>query len=546
MNDPSNEELLRELFESAPDAVLVVDHEGHIALANAQTEKLFGYLREELIGKPLEMLVPERMRESHVKHRQAFAQRPAVRPMGAGLDLWARRRDGAEFPVEISLSPLRTRSGMFISAIRDIAERKRVEQALQEAHGKLELRVRERTRELTRLNESLRAEISERARAESELAQARKMEAVGQLTGGIAHDFNNLLTVISGNLQMLLGRVADNPGLLKLAGSAMKAADRGAQLIQRLLAFSRRQALQPRNVNLNQIVIGMADLLRRSLGETIQIEIASAPQLPNIVVDPGQLENALLNLALNARDAMPAGGTLTIETGEVEIGRAYADGIGLVAGRYATLAVSDTGTGMAREVLEHAFEPFFTTKKSGQGSGMGLAMVYGFARQSAGHVKIRSEPGQGTTVTLYLPLAKGSVEKSELPPDSEHAKILGQETVLVVEDDDAVRELALAFLSDLGYRTIEAPNSEVALAHLGAGVAIDLLFTDVVMPGLNGPELAAEALRLRPQLKVLFTSGYAEHALIHQDKLDEGVQLISKPYSKEALARKIRVVLGTH
>jgi PAS domain S-box-containing protein len=539
------EELLRGLFESAPDAVVVVDSQGRIVLANAQTESLFGYRREELIGQAIEALVPERLRSRHADNRRAYAGHPSVRPMGVGLDLWARRRDETEFPVEISLSPLHMSGEVLISAaIRDITERKQAEQALRDAREQLELRVAERTRELAEINRALRAEIAERSRAEAALVQAQKMEAVGQLTGGIAHDFNNLLTVISGNLQMLRERLTHDPVLVKLVDAAAKSAERGAELIQKLLAFSRRQPLQAKEINLNQIVAGMSDMLRRTLGESIAIKTSLAASLGSALADPGQVENALLNLALNSRDAMPGGGKLTIETAEVAFDDAHARGADVAPGHYLLLAVSDSGIGMPPEVLSRVFEPHFTTKKAGKGTGLGLPMVYGFAKQSGGHVKIYSELGHGTTVKLYLPKAKSMVE--ELPAEREHecGPLLGRETVLVVEDDEAVRELAVAFLADFGYRLVEAQDGSAAFAVLSTDAAIDLLFTDVVMPGsIDGPELARQAKRLRPELKVLFTSGYAEDALVHHGKLDEGVELIIKPYTKNALARKIRSLL---
>ena len=540
----SRDEVLHGFFESAPDAIVVVDERGLIVRANAQVQAMFGY--SHLIGKPVEILLPERYQGKHVSHRTDFAAQPRTRAMGAGLELYGRRRDGDEFPVDIMLSPLKTSRGdLVIAMIRDISERKKVENALQEAREQLEIRVEERTRELAEANLALCNEIAERTRAEEALLQAQKMEAVGQLTGGVAHDFNNLLTVISGNLQMLQERLDHDPPLLNLAGAAAKAALRGAELTRKLLAFSRRQPLQPREIDIGELVHNMTDMLRRTLGESIHIETAIQPGLAKAVADPGQLENALLNLALNARDAMPQGGWLTIETATVAPDAASGiEDSDIAPGEYVMLAVVDTGSGMPPEVMKRAFEPFFTTKGAGKGSGMGLATVYGFVKQSGGYVKIYSELSRGTTVQLYLPQAKSNNEARMQEHASSHAPRASGETVLLVEDDEGVRELAATFLHDLGYALLEAADAQQALAILEEGRPIDLLFTDIVMPGgMNGLELSHEALRRRPAMKVLYTSGYMENTLVHDGKLDDGIQLITKPYTKETLARQIRRVL---
>ena len=543
----SRDEVLNQFFESAPDAFVVVDSSGLIVRVNSHAEAMFGYGRKDLIGKPVEILMSERYRDKHVKHRTDFAVHPRTRPMGAGLELYGQRHNGNEFPVDIMLSPLRTSRGNLITAvIRDISERKQAETALREAREQLEMRVEQRTRELAEANRALRNEIAERLHAEEALLQAQKLEAIGQLTGGVAHDFNNLLTVISGNLQMLQERVAHDPFLLKLADAAVKAAARGAELTRNLLAFSRRQPLQPREIDIGELIYNMTDMLRRTLGASIRIETAIQPSLAKAVADPGQLENALLNLALNARDAMPNGGRLTIEAAHA-VWDPTSDNTatGLAPGLYVMVAVSDTGTGMPPEVMKRVFEPFFTTKGPGKGSGLGLATVYGFAKQTGGQVKITSELSRGTTVQLYLPQATDINDSPEQEYASGHAPRANGETVLLVEDDNDVRELAAAFLQDLGYTVFEASDGQQALAVMQEGRHVDLLFTDLVMPGrMNGLELSREVLLRRPAMKILYTSGYMEDALARIGKLDKNIQLINKPYTKEALAQRIRLVLN--
>ena len=390
-------------------------------------------------------------------------------------------------------------------------------------------------------------DVTERKQAEAQLRQAQKMEAVGQLTGGIAHDFNNLLTVILGNLQLLERNVESDEKLYKRVRTASDAVLRGAELTKRLLAFSRRQALDSRSVALNDLVRGMDNLLRRTLGEAIEIKTIIDKDLWPAHVDPGQLENTLLNLAINARDAMPEGGKLTIETANVTLDEAYAAQHSYVSpGDYVMLAVTDTGVGMPEEVLDHVFEPFFTTKEVGLGSGLGLSMVYGFVKQSAGHVNIYSEEDHGTSVKIYLPKSdsEAGVSKDKVAGDDEVPT--GDETVLVVEDDAGVRETAVLLLEELGYRVIETEDGPTALAALDEHPDVDLLFTDVVMPGgMSGAELARKVLDLRPDIKVLYVSGYTENAIAHGGVLDEGVELLGKPYLKKDMARKVRRVLDS-
>jgi PAS domain S-box-containing protein len=381
-------------------------------------------------------------------------------------------------------------------------------------------------------------------RTEVALQQAQKMETVGKLTGGVAHDFNNLLQVIAGNLQLLSRDVAGNERAERRVASALGGVHRGAKLASHLLAFGRRQVLEPRVVSVGRFLLNMEDMLRRTIGEAIDIETVAAGGLWNTLVDPAQLENAVLNLVINARDAMAGHGKLTVEASNAFLDAAYAEEHGEVtAGQYVLVAVTDTGTGMAPDVLARVFEPFFSTKSEGKGSGLGLSMVYGFVKQSGGHVKLYSEPGHGTTVKLYLPRTQ-QPEDVVAPPDVAPVSG-GTETILVAEDDDEVRTTVVETLGELGYRVLRARDASSALSIIEGGVAIDLLFTDVVMPGpLRSPDLARRAKELLPELAVLFTSGYTENAIVHGGRLDAGVELLGKPYTREALARKVRHVLN--
>jgi PAS domain S-box-containing protein len=382
-------------------------------------------------------------------------------------------------------------------------------------------------------------DVTDREQAQERLRRAQRMEAVGHLTGGVAHDFNNILQVIRGNLELIADKLRDGDAAQRIK-NALHGADRAAALTRQLLAFARRQPLEPRVVNLGRQVTDMADMLRRTLGESIEVETVIAGGLWNTLADPAQVESAVLNLSLNARDAMPDGGRLTIEITNAVLDEAYVRREQEVEpGQYVLLAVSDTGHGMSKDTLSKVFEPFFTTKGEEKGTGLGLSMVYGFVRQSNGHVQIYSEPDQGTTVKIYLPRSSQTaapVERTDI--DSIGGR---SEVILVVEDDDLVRASAVGMLRDLGYACLHAADGAAALEVLKSGAKIDLLFTDVVMPGpVKSRDLAREALKLRPSLPVLFTSGYTENAIVHHGRLDEGVQLLSKPYSRDDLARKIR------
>jgi PAS domain S-box-containing protein len=379
--------------------------------------------------------------------------------------------------------------------------------------------------------------------AEEALRQSQKMEAVGQLTGGLAHDFNNLLQVISGNLQLLETNIVGNERAERRVANAQLAVNRGAKLASQLLAFGRRQALAPKAVNIGRLVSGMDEMLRRALGEAVEIETIVAGGLWNTLIDPGNLENAIVNLGINARDAMGGTGKLTIEAGNASLDDAYAQSNAeVIPGQYVLLAVTDTGCGMPAGVAAQVFQPFFSTKPEGRGTGLGLSMVYGFVKQSNGHVKIYSEVGHGTTVKLYLP--RIDQEEDVLTSVDTASLKGGSETILIAEDDDEVRSMAIDMLRELGYRVLTAKDAASALTVVESGVPIDLLFTDVVMPGLlKSPELARKARQRLPSIAVLFTSGYTENAIVHGGRLDAGVELLPKPYTREALARKIRAVM---
>ncbi|MBB5048791.1 signal transduction histidine kinase/CheY-like chemotaxis protein [Rhodopseudomonas rhenobacensis] len=403
--------------------------------------------------------------------------------------------------------------------------------------------------QLREAQSALQTETLQRRDAEDMLRQSLKMEAVGQLTGGVAHDFNNLLTIIIGNLEIAerdIGKLRDgvDTRLRRLVGSAMSGAQRAATLTSRLLAFARRQPLDPKPCNLDQLLKGMAGFFRSTLGETIDLEYVGTAGLWQVEIDPSHFEAAILNLVVNARDAMPDGGKLTIETSNVYLDDDYASRHSeVVAGQYVQVAVTDTGSGMSADVVARAFEPYYTTKDVGQGTGLGLSQVYGFVKQSNGHVKIYSEVGHGTTMKVYLPrLHTAAIEQSV--PDSIQVGAMQAEQILVVEDDPDVRSYVVEVLHDLNYQVVQAPDAGAALAmaeKLDGG--LDLLLTDVVLPGMNGRELADQLREQRPDLKVLFMTGYSRNAIVHHGRLDAGVDLIQKPLSQVALAAKIRSVL---
>jgi signal transduction histidine kinase/CheY-like chemotaxis protein len=408
---------------------------------------------------------------------------------------------------------------------------------LGQAYAALEEEVRQR-----RSAEAMVKRFQEIEATETQVRQAQKMEAIGQLTGGVAHDFNNILTVITGTIEILGDAVSDRPHLAQIIKLVSAAAARGADLTQHLLAFARRQPLQPRSVDVNAMIIDAARLLRPTLGEQIEIESMLAHNSAPALIDPSQLSTAILNLALNARDAMPNGGKLTLETKNIVLDENYAGmNSEVTPGNYVMIAVSDSGMGIPAHLLEKVFEPFFTTKDVGKGSGLGLSMVYGFVKQSNGHIKIYSEEGHGTTVKLYLPQATGI---PGVPADDISGIEAGDESILIVEDDALVREYVVTQIGSLGYHTLAASNAAEALAIIDGPERIDLLFTDVIIPGgMNGRQLAIEALTRRQALKILYTSGYTENAIVHHGRLDAGVLLLPKPYRSSDLARMIRTAL---
>ncbi|HEY5755272.1 MAG TPA: ATP-binding protein, partial [Steroidobacter sp.] len=441
-----------------------------------------------------------------------------------------RRRDGEYRWAIDAASPRFSGEGEFlgyIGSVIDITERKQAEETLLNLNETLTQRVEE--------------EIEARSDAERALRQAQKMESLGQLTGGIAHDFNNMLNVVIGNLDMLLRRLArGDANVQRFASFALDGATRAAQLTERLLAFARQQPLRPEPINANKLVAGMSDLLHRTLGETIRTETVLAGGLWKIHTDGNQLESAILNLAVNARDAMPEGGKLTVETANSHLDDTYAaQHAGLPQGQYVMIAVSDTGCGMSPETIQKAFDPFFTTKSVGKGTGLGLSQVHGFVHQSGGHVKIYSEMGQGTTVKVYLPRYYGSTDDA-LPSSRFTPAMSGAgTTILVVEDEESVRHVSVEALNELGYTVVEANGAAMALRLLDQHPEISIMFTDVVMPEINGRMLADEARLRRPTLKVLFTTGYTRNAIVHNGVLDPGVHLIGKPFNLEQLARKL-------
>ncbi|MEH2627375.1 PAS domain S-box-containing protein [Bradyrhizobium sp. AZCC 1719] len=501
--------VLRSTFHSMAEAVLVIDTRGEVLLSNPAAEKMLRY-RPGMTVEHLRSL-------SAVFHADGVTPLP-VRDMPASRALRGEAFDASEIvlrpvggnpPVHLVISgrPLRDASGAISGA------------AL------------------------VYHDITGSRETEHKLQQAQKLDAIGKLTGGVAHDFNNMLTVITGTTETLVANLAHEPALQKTAELIDQAAERCSELIQHLLAFARRQPLQPRNVDINATLLDIAKLLRPTLGEQVEVNSILEQEVAIAHIDASQLANSLLNMAINARDAMPNGGKLLLETRNVVLDEAYAQANpDAKPGPYVMLAVSDTGAGMPQDVLDKVFEPFFTTKEVGKGSGLGLSMVYGFVKQSGGHIRIYSEVGHGTTIKLYLPPARGQVEAA---PPAATPLPHGNETIMVVEDDALVRNFVTAQLQSLGYRTVAAANGPAAMNLIEGGQAFDLLFTDVIMPGgMTGRELADKVLKLRPGIKVLYTSGYTDNAIVHQGRLDPGVLLLTKPYRKSQLANMIRRALS--
>jgi PAS domain S-box-containing protein len=521
----------------AADAIVSLDQSQRITLFNDGAEQIFGYRREEVIGEQLEILMPERFRSMHARHVEGFGQAAnASRRMNDRGEIYALRKSGEEFPAEASISHVELGGErIYTVVLRDISERKRTLDMLASSRDELERRVAERTAEL-------KAEMQRREATQAQLVRTQRMEAFGQLTGGIAHDFNNLLTVISGNLELLEMRLEDERSLAVLK-RAQDAAAMGARLTSRLLTFARRRQFAPAVLDLNEQVMGMVDLLKRTLGDDIDLNARLSPRLWRVRADASEVENAVLNLAINSRDAMPGGGRLVIETANIEVASGEVGAIGkLPAGNYVRLSVSDTGTGMPPEILARAFEPFFTTKETGRGTGLGLATIIGFAQQSGGTAKLYSEPGAGTTVSIYLPRADGG----EVSAGAGEQAILpagAGELVLLVEDNAEVREVARNRLEALGYRVTDAGSGPAALAVFDATPDIALVFTDLVMPGgMSGLDVARAVRLRRPGTPVLLTSGFADDALREADGVDLP-PLLHKPYGRAELARAVRQAL---
>jgi PAS domain S-box-containing protein len=512
-----SERQFRHLVQSVVDyAIFRLDKDGVVVTWNRGAERIKGYSADEIIGRHFSIFYTEGDRAADLPARALATAAGEGRFEAEG---WRVRKDGACFWASVVIDPVRNDNGEivgFAKVTRDITERMETQRILRETQERL--------------------------------AMSQRMEAVGQLSGGIAHDFNNLLMIIMGNLERVRqdaqGLSGNTTNLQRSIANALRGAQRGATLTQRLLAFSRRQPLNPSILDLNKYLPGVGDFLQRALGETIEIKVTGAPALWPIEVDVPQLETSLINVAVNARDAMSNGGKLTVEASNQMLDRDYRRTNPEVApGQYALICVSDTGHGMTPDVLARAFEPFFTTKEIGQGTGLGLSQVYGFVKQSGGHVKIYSEVGHGTTVKLYFPHTRGRADDTEDNRDPSRAS-LDSEVILVVEDDKDLRWYLIEALRDLDYRTIGAPDAGAALAVLEQPSAkIDLMLTDVIMPGVNGRELVERARELRPELKVLFMSGYSRNAVVHHGRVDLDTQLVQKPVSLRDLAARVRDML---
>jgi len=641
--------LSADLLEALPDAVVAVDRDGIIVQLNSQTQELFGYNRDELIGQNIEILVPETYRSQHHQRRESFAQTPKTRRMGAGLDLYGRRRNGSEFPVEISLSPVSTEKEWFVlSAIRDISDRKRIAEELRRANEELHHRTAEqlgeyrsrlasivdssedailskdltgivmswnrgaermygypakevvgkhisilapsgRSDEVSKIlqkivdgetvdhYESVRVtkdgrpldvslsvspltnaigevvgasviarDITSQKRAEAQMRQSQKMEAIGRLAGGVAHDFNNVLGIINACAEFLRDRIDSAAEASLYVDNIRNAIERGTALTRQLLTFSRTSAIQPQILDLNDRLKDIGKLLRPLLGDDIEVLIVSRSASAVIEADPGQLDQVVVNLAVNARDAMPRGGKFILETGAAQFDEAFAaQHQAMSAGKYVQLAVSDTGHGMDETTVSRIFEPFFTTKEPGKGTGLGLATVYGIVKQSAGHIFVYSEPGHGTTFKIYLPDAEQKIGSGSNPEADSVSPQRHGSTILLVEDDEIMRHLTRQLLQEHGYTVVEADDGKGALEWLESNPAqIDLLLTDVVMRHMSGPELAERLHTSHPALKVAYMSGYTGELMANREILKPGAILIEKPFTRAALLNTVHAMLG--
>jgi PAS domain S-box-containing protein len=502
------------VLEASPNAIVAIDHEGLITYVNPMAEETFGYATGDLIGRPVETLLPSRVAERHLEHRSAFLQHPAARPMGIGLDLSGRRRDGTEFPVEISLSPVHTDNGIQVFAtVVDITARKT---------------------------------------AEAELLQAQKLESIGRLAGGIAHDFNNILFAINGYAEMLEEDLSperrnhlDVEDARRSVVAIRNAGHRAATLTSQLLAFSRQQVLTPRVLEIDAAVHAVEPMLRRLIGENVRLTMVLDSEGGRVRLDPGQMDQILVNLVVNARDAMPNGGTVTIETGHVEFGERDAQEHVLPSsGAFVLLAVSDTGQGMDRETRDHIFEPFFTTKQRGHGTGLGLATIYGIVRHAGGHIWVYSEPEQGAVFKLFLPSVDETPTPHEAATEPDAAPATG--TVMVVEDEPAVRDMMTRLLQRAGYVHIAVADAAEAVQQMERpDPPIDVLVTDVVMPDMSGIELAELVLDRHPRVGVVLLSGYTEETLDLARVRERGAVFVAKPVAGSELLKAIRTVFAS-
>jgi PAS domain S-box-containing protein len=552
---PQESELVEDyadLYENAPCGYLSVA-DGRICKVNRTVATWLGYDAGQLVGRRFQDFLNIAGKIYYDTH---FA--PLLRMQGffneVALDLM--KADGTPLPVLVNAAEWRDAQGAvrFIRiTVFNATDRRRYERELLAARREA-TEASERLRLLNAtLEQRVAEEVQQRLKAEDDLRHAQRLEAIGQLTGGVAHDFNNLLTIIMGGLEVVGRQVAklpESPELQRVhraRDAAMQGAKRAAVLTARLLAFARRQPLDPKPVDANRLVANLAEILGRTLGESISLEVVEAAGLWRMHADASELENALLNLAVNARDAMPNGGKLTIETANARLDEAYVADIPepVPPGQYVLICVSDTGTGMDRDTIARVFEPFFTTKEAGKGTGLGLSQVYGFARQSGGYVRIYSEVGLGTTVKLYLPRLHGTRDDvAEKPAATTATGGFRGEVILVVEDDDDVRAFSTESLRELGYTVYAAKTGAAALRLVAGGQPIDLLFTDVVLPdGMNGRQVADAVMEACPGAKVLFTTGYARNAIVHHGRLDPGVEFLGKPFTLDGLAEKVRTVL---
>jgi PAS domain S-box-containing protein len=543
----ASEERFRSLSETVPAFIFITDDNGEITYTNSAFQEYTGKTGDELLGMGWirtvhrdDRGIPEQAWSAAVGYQKHYA-----------AEYRFKRHDGNFRTFMCRATPARDADGnirQWVGTCSDVQDAINARQAAESLNEELEAKVAARTGELQSALATLQAEVAEREKAEAQVRQMQKIESIGQLTGGIAHDFNNMLAVVLGSLEIVRRRIRSDPDrALTAVENAEEGAKRAALLTARLLAFSRRQPLAPEAVNVNKLVSGMSDLLRSTIGETVEVETVLSGGLWKTFIDAPQLENAILNLCVNARDAMPDGGRLTIETHNFHLDDSYAaQNIEVEAGQYVLVSVTDTGTGMSPEVIERAFDPFYTTKEVGKGTGLGLSQVHGFVKQSGGHIKIYSEKDQGTTIKLYFPRhfgaagakASGMAANAKALPTAKDGEV-----ILVVEDEARVRQVSTEQLRDLGYKVIEASNGADALELLATTGRIDLIFTDIVMPGMTGRVLADEAAKQRADVKVLYTTGYTRNAVVHNGVLDPGTQFLAKPYTGPALAAKVRRVL---